>query len=738
MTGPAEPWTGPAAGGAVSSDPVTLVNGLSFALSDASGAMGDGASGLLVRDTRHLSRLETRVSGRRPTHLVAAVSSPTTARFHSYCNVEGLGPDAPLEIERRRTVSPDGMDESFVLRLWGAGRARLELMIDVDCDFADIFEVRRLRLGGDLARTAPPPTPAEEGLRFADPSLALETRVRFDPPPDRLDAGRASWDVELTGGETRTVRLRVRASGGRDELAEEPAGYPAPPASAGVRSDPPAFGRACRHGAADRATLAIPDALDPGRRLIAAGIPWFVALFGRDSLIAGHQARAFDLHGLRDTLHGLAARQGVRDDPENDEQPGKILHEVRLTRRDWLGSGTAGGERPYYGSVDATPLFLMMLGEARRWGLDRGSVEPLLPAARRALAWMRGPGDPDGDGLLEYAPLGARSLGNQAWKDSENAVQFPDGSLAEGPIAMVEVQGYAYRARVELARTLAWVGDDAAASDLLDEAARTRAAIRERYWVPGEGGTPGFFALALDGRKRPVPAATSNMGHLLWCDVPTPAQAAHVAAHIRGAALSSGWGLRTLSSDMAGFNPISYHAGSVWPHDTAIACEGLRRYGLHGAAVDLAGALIDAATAFDGRLPELFGGHRREPGDVPIPYPNACRPQAWAAGVPLALATTLLGLEPDIPDGRITIDPVLPANLRSLEVHGMTFPGGVLSVDVTHRGPRLASVPAGIAVELAARPTMGRRTTGDDLPWPPPRPSAADEPAGGVDGVERP
>lgn len=684
---------------------VTLVDGLSFALSDARGDMGPGPLGLIVRDTRHLSRLEVRVDGERPTHLVTGIGSAASARFHAYADVAGIGPDAPLEVERRREVMPDGMDERVVLRLWGAERARVEVTVDLGCDFADIFQVRGMRIGGPGDAGERPPEAGEAGvLRFGDPSGRLATDVRLDPAPDALEAGRARWSVGLAGGGAWTLDMAVRASGGGggpDLRLSEAARATERPVR--VRSDPPALGRACRRSAVDRAALAIPDGLDAGRRLMAAGIPWFVALFGRDSLIAGHQARAFDPDALRDTLHALADRQGRLDDPANDEQPGKILHEVRLTRRDWLGSGTAGGARPYYGSVDATPLFLIMIGEARRWGLPRSELEPLLPAAWRALEWMRGPGDPDGDGLLEYAPQGARSLRNQSWKDSENAIQFPDGTLADGPIATVEVQGYAYRARVELADALAWLGEDAAASDLHAEAARLRDLVRARYWVPGEAGRPGLFALALDGAKRPVCSAASNMGHLLWCDVPSADEAEQVAAHLSGDALASGWGLRTLSSQMAGFNPISYHAGSVWPHDTAIAVEGLRRYGLDAAALALAGALIEAGAHFGGRLPELFGGHRRGMGDVPIPYPNACRPQAWAAGVPLSLVTTLLGLEPDIPAGRIVIDPVLPPGVRLLEAHDIRFPGGALSVDVDHRGPRLVSVPAGVVVELRPR-----------------------------------
>ena len=471
-----------------------------------------------------------------------------------------------------------------------------------------------------------------------------------------------------------------------------------------VLSDPPDLGRGCRRALSDLDTLSMPDRLAPGRRLVAAGIPWFVALFGRDSIIAGHQARAFLPGQMMDTLAALAARQGQVTDPGNEEQPGKILHEVRLTPRPWLGEGTVDGARPYYGSVDATPLFLILYGTALRWGASRSALTDLVPAARAALGWMRGPGDPDGDGLLEYQATGGRSLSNQSWKDSEDAVQFADGSLADGPIAMVEVQGYAYRARRELAAVLRHLGHEREAATLDDEAGTLRQLIRDRYWRPGTDGEPGFFALALDGRKRQVDSVASNMGHLLWCDVPTPDEAEQVARHLRGPEMASGWGLRTLARNMAGFNPISYHVGSVWPHDTALACEGLRRYGLDEAALTLADDLIAAMTLFDHRLPELFGGHAREPEDTPTPYPTACRPQAWAAGVPLQLATMFLGLEPHVPDGRLQLTPRLPAGLDTLDVRGIRFPGGPLSIHVTRdQGTQILEAPDDLVIEL--RPT---------------------------------
>jgi glycogen debranching enzyme len=420
-------------------------------------------------------------------------------------------------------------------------------------------------------------------------------------------------------------------------------------------------------------------------------------------LITSYQARAFRPELMVDVLAALAARQGSVDDPGNGEQPGKILHEVRFGDLPWLGQGTSGGICPYYGSADATPLFLIMLGEAMRWGAPRAALEALLPAARMALGWLRGPGDPDGDGMIEYAPSGSRSLANQGWKDSENAVQFADGTLARPPIAVLEVQGYAYRARRELAAVLAHLGHRAEAAELAGEAARLRERIRARYWRPGIGNAPGYFVLALDGDKRQVDSVTSNMGHLLWCGVPSQAEAEQVAEHLASDAMASGWGLRTLAGDMAGFNPISYHVGSVWPHDTVLACEGLRRYGLDAVAMRLVGDLLDALAIFDDRLPELFGGHRRETGDFPVPYPTACRPQAWAAGVPLAVVALCLGIDPDTPAGTITVNPVLPRGLDRIEALGIPFPGGQLSLTYDAASFDVLELPEGLTLRQAPR-----------------------------------
>lgn len=682
---------------------ITAIDGLTFVISDELGDISPGPQGLLVRDTRHLSRFTITVNGSPLGHLGAALIGATEARFHSFAHV-GQGPDASLEVERRRQVTQGGFDELIIVSWWADGHPEIVVDLAIWSDFADIFEVRSPNpRAGD----------AETGVRWVGPRLHLDaadgrrsTRVQFTPPPDARDQGRLQWSARPVRGTPWTVNVQVRAG---PAFASMPRfGTSVAPPQATVATVPNGLARACQWSLRDLASLSMPDAMDPSRRMIAAGLPWFVALFGRDSLITAMQSRVFDRARLVETLAGLAARQGTIDDPENEEAPGKILHEVRLSERQWLGRGTEAGARPYFGTVDATPLFLIALGMAWRWGASARDLTHLLPAARAALQWIQRQGQSDGDGFLRYHARSKRTLRNQGWKDSENAIQFGDGRLATGPLALVEVQGYQYRARRELAAILRSRGDSASAEQLDYEADLLRAAIRQRFWVAGQGDAPGYFAVALDGDGAQVDSVTSNMGHLLWCGVPSNDEAEQVAAHLAGDALSTGWGLRTLSREMGGFNPISYHVGSVWPHDTAIACDGLRRYGFDDEAMRLADGLLDALYAFEDRLPELYGGHQRHANDVPVPYPSACRPQAWAAGVPLSLVAMALGIEPSIPDGTITLQPILPRGVDSLRVEGIDFPHGRLSVEIGNGETRLLEVPDGVTIEVRrVRPADG-------------------------------
>jgi len=381
--------------------------------------------------------------------------------------------------------------------------------------------------------------------------------------------------------------------------------------------------------------------------LPAAGLPWFMALFGRDSLITSLQTLPYEPGLAATTLRVLAARQAAERDDFHEMEPGKIPHELRF------GELTTRGERPYspyFGSADATPLFLVLLDEYYRWTGDAALVRELEPNARAALDWIIESGDRDGDGYVEYERRNrASGLVNQCWKDSWDAIQFADGSLARGAIATAEIQGYAYDAQVRAGRLAREVwGDPELAGSLEARAGALRIAFRRDFWLPERG----CHALALDGDKRPVDSLSSNIGHLLWSGILEESVAAAVADRLLGEELFSGWGVRTLGKEEAGYNPLGYHVGTVWPHDNSLIVAGLVRYGHDEAAATIAAAMLGAAPFFEHRLPEVFAGFPRSMTSVPVAFPTASRPQAWAAGTPLLLLTTLLGLRPQSREAR--------------------------------------------------------------------------------------
>ena len=384
-----------------------------------------------------------------------------------------------------------------------------------------------------------------------------------------------------------------------------------------------------------------PDVVPGTDSLPAAGLPWFMALFGRDSLLTSYQALPFVPELAATTLRALAARQASEVDDFRDAEPGKILHELRF------GELTYFRERPqspYYGSADATPLFLILLDEYERWTGDRDLVQALEQPARAALAWIENYGDRDGDGYLEYERRNQQSgLENQCWKDSWNSIVHPDGSLASLPRGTCELQGYAYDARRRTARLAREVWcDESWARQLDDDAAELRRRFNKDFWLDDEQ----YFALALDGQKQPVRTITSNPGHLLWSGIVDGHRVDAVTSRLMGEDLFSGWGVRTLAAGQPAFNPLEYHNGTVWPHDNSLIAAGLARYGKHDEAARIAHAVLDAARSFDYRLPEAFAGYPRTDTGFPVPYPTACSPQAWASGTPLLLLSVLLGLDP--------------------------------------------------------------------------------------------
>jgi glycogen debranching enzyme len=394
------------------------------------------------------------------------------------------------------------------------------------------------------------------------------------------------------------------------------------------------------------------------------------------------------------TLQTLADRQGTRVEPTTEEQPGRILHEVRFGPQAtlWLG-----GRNVYYGSVDATPLFVMLVGELRRWGTSLVDLAPLVTHVDRALEWITHFGDRDGDGFVEYQRLTPQGLEHQGWKDSFDAVTFADGRPARTPIALAEVQGYvygAYRARSALARD---AGDEATARGWDDAAEALRHRFNEAFWLPDKG----YFAVGLDADKQPIDALASNMGHCLWTGIVDEDKAGPVAERLMSPELFTGWGVRTLATSAAAYNPMSYHNGSVWPHDNAIVAAGLARYGFTAEAARIAEAQLEVAERLDGRLPELFCGFDRGEFEEPVPYPAACSPQAWASAAPFLLLRSLLGLEPDAPNGLLLLSPAVPASYLPLQVDNVLLDGHRATIRVTEHGADLRGAPEWLELRAA-------------------------------------
>jgi glycogen debranching enzyme len=443
----------------------------------------------------------------------------------------------------------------------------------------------------------------------------------------------------------------------------------------------------------DLAALRLFDPDHPERPVVAAGAPWFMTLFGRDSLITSWMTMLVNPDLALGTLQTLARFQGVDVNAITEEEPGRILHEVRFGETAAL---SLGGGRVYYGTADATPLFVMLLGELSRWGNLRGEVDALLPAADRALGWITEFGDRDGDGYVEYQRTSDRGLQNQGWKDSWDSMRFADGRLAQTPIAPCEVQGYVYAALIARSHCATEAGDQALAHTLRARAMRLKEAFNRDFWIETRDG--GYLAMGLDRDKRPLDAVASNMGHCLWTGIVDEDKAPYVARHLLSDAMFSGWGTRTLSADMVGYNPISYHNGSVWPHDTALCAAGLMRYGFVEEAHRVMLGLIDASSHFGGLLPELFAGLSRERFGFPVSYPTSCSPQAWAAASPLLFLRTMLRFEPDIRHGRLHLAPAVPDWVGLLRLERIPLMGAELTLEVRGDNVHAPDLPPGLTI----------------------------------------
>jgi glycogen debranching enzyme len=663
---------------------LTILEGSTFCMCDEIGDLDGQTSGLFAEDTRFLSRLELRINGVRPLLLSSGKVEYFSAAFYLRNPVVPGLPQDTLSIARERFVG-DGMQDHLILRNESAEPLAFELELEVGTDFADIITVKEHDFAlGHPATARPLPTQAEVRVDGRRNQLVLEengagsartqvilTRswkpdggiVRF---PIALKP-RQRWELRidivtsLSGRQEAPRAVKRRFGEERQHVRDSLAAWHLQVPRLRVGSDD--LTHAFFQSVADLAALRMRGGSGHGL-LPAAGMPWFMTVFGRDTLITSLQTMLLGPELAIASLDELAALQAREDDSSIDAEPGKILHELRRGRaaETWFGT--------YYGTVDATPLFLVLLSEAWRWTADAGLVQRLREPALAALRWIDAYGDRDQDGFVEYERRTQRGLENQSWKDSGDSQRFHDGSFARAPIAPAEVQGYVYDAKVRLAEVARAVWDDPALAERLEaEAAALRFRFDEQYWVDERGG---FYALALDGEKRPVDSLCSNLGHLLWSGIVPPHRVETIATRLLSDELWSGWGIRTMSTGDVAYNPLSYHNGTVWPHDTSLGAWGLSRAGHAEDVWRIAGALLEAARFFDWSLPEVFAGYRRGDTPFPIAYPTAARPQAWAAGTPVLLLRLLLGLEPDPATRQLrTTAAAAPEWLEGLELQGV-------------------------------------------------------------------
>jgi len=651
---------------------ISILRGSLFIVSDGYGDVGSdpaGVTGLYYRDTRHLSRWQLRVDHRRFDVLSAETLEHDEAIFFLMEPTRTIYRNPEVSVIRRRRVA-DSVHEHIEVCNHGTTPIELELTLTFDADFADLFAVKDKEGASPEGTTYRHREAASVTLGYHRGDFRRETHIHA--PGAVVGYNSLTFPVTLAASEEWTTEIEMHVGMGQERTAHRRIQHPElsktldewMTAAPRLETDWHDLAATYRRSMVDLAALRLYPESVPESSLPAAGLPWFMALFGRDSLLTSYQALPFAPELARTTLRALAAWQAEEYDDFRDADPGKILHELRHGERAHFQESP---QSPYYGSADATPLFLVVLDEYERWTGDTATVRELEPAARAAVRWIGEHGDLDGDGFQEYQTRNpGTGLANQCWKDSWNAIAHPDGTLATLPRATCELQGYAYDALRRTARLAREVWRDSPYADRLDAAAtRLRDRFNTDFWLPEEG----TYALALDGDKQPVRTLSSNIGHLLWSGIVPPERAGDVAGHLLGDRLFSGWGVRTVGSEQPVYNPIEYHNGTVWPHDTALIAAGLARYGCRTEAVRLATALLDAAPHFGYRLPEAITGYRRATTRVPVMYPTACSPQAWAAGAPLLMTRLLLGMEPG-PAGP-ELDPHLPAGVHRLALRGV-------------------------------------------------------------------
>jgi glycogen debranching enzyme len=684
---------------------LTVLEGNNFLVADDRGDVLTGADGLYYNDTRYLSRWRLLLNGERPQLLSSGTVDYYSAAVYMQNVSTPVLPAGAVSLIRELFVGEGGMQNSVHIENHLLDPVELKITLEFEFDFLDLFEVKareyrdedlvftdrtQPRLGVKTARDE-----RENSWSFTlqDGEFRAQALVWVSHRGE-TEATSITHTITLEPGDTWQTRAHVVLLHGRDERRPRYTSFYFGQERVRVEESLRAWRlhapelitdwedlrNTYHRSLADLAALRMRPR-NQGvtlRDLPAAGLPWFMTVFGRDTLITSFQTMLLGSSLAAGTLEALAALQSTEYDDQRDAEPGKIVHELRVGR-----VAVEGGAFPYYGSVDSTLLFLILLSELYRWTGDRDAVTALREPAMNALRWIREQGDLDGDGYIEYQRRSKNGLESQSWKDSWDSMRFRGGQVARSPIATAEVQGYAYDARVrtaELARRV-W-GDEPLAVELEAEAEALKARFNQDFFLDGEGG--GHYVLGLDHAKRPIDSLCSNIGHLLWSGIVDEPRAGLIAEQLMSHNLNSGWGVRTMSDLERGFNPIGYHTGTVWPHDNSLVMSGLCRYGYRQYANRIASAMMEAARHFEYRMPEVFAGYTRERTPFPVAYPTACSPQAWAAGAPVLFLRSMLGLRPDPETGKLHADAVLPESCTRLELRGVEALGR--QFDITVRG----------------------------------------------------
>jgi glycogen debranching enzyme len=679
----------------------TLKDGNTFLLADALGDIQGSDDGLFTNDTRVLSRFELEIAGRRPSLLGAAINRDNTLFTTHLTNRplaalgEGAIPQGVIHIERTRFLWAGGLHERLQFTNFSGYDAQLPLKLTFAADFSDIFEVQgqvRKARGEMLA-----PLVSERGVELSYRGLDAQLRtmkIEFSLQPQAISQHQAEFLIELRQGAVAEMYIDIGAL------------ETGTPSRERFKSAAHLLASDMRHRLSEGATLSTSgrlfnEWLDKSRADLAlltttlatgpypyAGIPWFATQFGRDAIITSLQTLWINPRLGAGVLSFLASMQAKEESAFRDSQPGKIMHETRR------GEMAALHEVPfgqYYGGVDTTPLFVMLAGAYEKHTGDRTLNDRIWGNLLAATAWIEERLDSSPTGFLDYARGEKTGLVNQSWKDSQDSMFHADGKFPLGPVAVAEVQGYAYAALKAMSELIATRGDQTRAEAWRQRAERLRIAIEEHFWVPEMG----FYAIALDGEGQPCKVYGSDAGHLLYCGVPSAERAAQVTAHLLSKRFASGWGIRTLAEGQVRYNPMSYHNGSVWPHDTAICAAGIAHYGSRSEVIHVLSGMFEAANYFGLRLPELYCGFPRIAGQSPVPYPVACLPQAWSSGAVFMLLQASLGLRIDGERKEVHIEhPTLPLGIEHLTLQDL--PIGDVSIDLEfHRiGNQVVVVPS--------------------------------------------